>query len=82
MFNLQQGRRAELHAFWFFGGGPVVAATCAENTTDLHLYTAHARFVSHRVSPATPCQLPGSSSEVALKGLLPEWLPLCVFVMV
>ena len=31
MFNLQQGRRAELHALWVvaFGGGPVVAVTCA-----------------------------------------------------
>ena len=31
MFNLQQGRRAGLHALWevAFGGGPVAAVTCA-----------------------------------------------------
>ena len=50
MFNLQQGRRAELHALWVvaFGGGPVVAATCAYNTTYLQSLPVGHRIASWR----------------------------------
>lgn len=63
------------------------ALTCVRRTflTTRQIFiscNAHASFVSHRVSPAPPCQLAVSLSEAALRPLSPEWLTLCLSVMV